>query len=145
MRNWFGPSPLQSQLDRIEGVLRRLERLAVNHFTTIERHQDMADHTLEDVLANSEAEKTEIDSLISLITGMKTLLDQALAGEPISPAGKARVNKIFDAIQAQRDEVTAAILANTPSNPTPEPTPEPPAPVVTDGDSGKVASDQSQA
>lgn len=91
----------------------------------IERKIDMADLTLDDILATSEAETTEIGSLIALTAGLKTQLDQALVGEPISPAGKAKMNKIFANLQAQKDAVAAAILANTPSTAEPEPAPAP--------------------
>lgn len=83
----------------------------------------MADLTLDDILATSEAETTEISSLIALTTGLKTQLDQALVGEPISPAGKAKMDKIFANLQAQKDAVAAAVLANTPSTAAPA-TPE---------------------
>lgn len=91
----------------------------------IERKIDMADMTLDDILATSEAEESEVASLIALTTGLKTQLDQALVGEPISPAGKAKMNKIFANLQAQKDEIAAAILANTPSAATVTPTPAP--------------------
>lgn len=87
----------------------------------------MADLTLDDILATSEAEATEVGSLIALTTGLKTQLDQALVGEPISPAGKAKMDKIFASLQAQKDAVTAAILANTPSTAAPTPDIEPAA------------------
>jgi len=102
-------------LARIESRLIHLEQLSLREFTAIERHQAMADATLDDVLANTAAEKTEVDSLITLTSGIKTQLDQALAGEPISPAGVAKVNAIFAAINAHKQEISDAILANTPS------------------------------
>lgn len=96
----------------------------------------MADMTLDDILATSEAEETEVASLIALTTGLKTQLDQALVGEPISPAGKAKMNKIFASLQAQKDEIAAAILANTPSaapaTPAPAPTDSPAPSTVPD-------------
>lgn len=122
---WFR-SGRQDQLDRIENALVRLSQLLTTHFSIIERHQAMTDYTLDDIIANAEAEKTEVDSLISLTAGLKTQLEAALNGEPISPAGHARFNKIFADIQAQRDAIAAAVIANTPSAPPAEPTPTPP-------------------
>lgn len=124
--SWF-KSSRQAQLDRIEGALVQLLRLSTREFSTIERHQTMTDYTLDDIIANAEAEKTEVDSLITLTAGLKTQLEAALNGEPISPAGHARFNKIFADIQAQRDAIAAAVIANTPSAPA---EPEPDAPPV---------------
>lgn len=102
----------------------------------------MADMTLDDILATSEAEESEVASLIALTTGLKTQLDQALVGEPISPAGKAKMNKIFANLQAQKDEITAAILANTPSAAPVAPTPAPtPAPAPADSPAPSTAPD----
>lgn len=127
--SWF-KSSRQAQLDRIEGALVQLLRLSTREFSTIERHQTMTDYTLDDIIANAEAEKTEVDSLITLTAGLKTQLEAALNGEPISPAGHARFNKIFADIQAQRDAIAAAVIANTPSAPPADPAPPVDAPPV---------------
>lgn len=85
----------------------------------MERKLDMADMTLDDVLADTTAERTEVDSLATLAAGIKAQLDQALAGQTLSPAAQAKVNKIFQNIEDNKAAISAAILANTPSTTTP--------------------------
>lgn len=113
---WF-KSRRQAQLDRIEGRLIRLDQRSIQEFTNIERHQSMADHTLDDILADTTAERSDIDALATLAAGIKTQLDQALSGATLTPAQQARVNAIFTNIEANKDALAAAILANTPSSP----------------------------
>jgi hypothetical protein len=73
----------------------------------------MPELTMDDVLANTEAEGTEIGALETFSKGLKTLLDNALANEPISPAGTRRVDKLFAAIADQKDAIAAALSAST--------------------------------
>lgn len=79
----------------------------------------MADVTLDDILADTTAERTEVDALATLTAGIKTQLDQALAGATLTPAQQAKVNAIFTNIENNKAAISAAILANTPSTTTP--------------------------
>lgn len=79
----------------------------------------MADVTLDDILADTTAEGTEVQSLATLTAGIKAQLDQALSGASLTPAQQAKVNQIFANIEANKGALATAITANTPSNPTP--------------------------
>lgn len=117
--SWLKPYP--AILDRIEGRLARIEQHLQIDFTAIERHQAMTDHTLDDILADTTAERSEIDALATLAAGIKLQLDQALSGATLTPAQQARVNAIFTNIEANKEAITASILANTPAGPQPPP------------------------
>lgn len=75
----------------------------------------MADVTLDQVLADTTAEKTEVDSLATLAAGIKAQLDQALSGATLSPDQQAKVNQIFANIETNKAAIVASITANTPS------------------------------
>ena len=79
--------------------------------------------TLDDVLADVEAEKTQIDSLAQLTTGLKEQLDAVLAGT-LTPEQQAKVDAIFDQVETNKAAIVNAINANTPTPP-PAPAPEP--------------------
>lgn len=79
----------------------------------------MADVTLDDILADTQAESTADASIVTLLNGLQTQLTQALSGQTISPAAQAKVNAIFKNMQANDAAISAAILANTPASPTP--------------------------
>ncbi len=70
--------------------------------------------TLDDVLADVTDEKTQIDSLAALTTGLKAQLDAVLAGA-LTPAQQAKVDAIFTAVDANKAAVVTAINANTPA------------------------------
>lgn len=75
----------------------------------------MPDTTIEDVEATVEAQTNETDAVMAVITGIETLVAEALYSEPISPAGNGRMKRIFAGLKAKKDEIGAAVLANTPS------------------------------
>lgn len=75
----------------------------------------MPDTTIEDVEATVEAQTNETDAVMAVITGIETLVAEALYSEPISPAGNGRMKRIFVGLKAKKDEIGAAVLANTPS------------------------------
>lgn len=96
----MGTSRLRKRVKRIE---ERLEEIMA---------------TLDEVLADVQAEKTQVDSLVALTTGIKKQLDDLLAGK-LTPQDQAKVDAIFGAVQANRQEVVDAINANTPKPPAP--------------------------
>lgn len=69
--------------------------------------------TLDDVLAGVADESTKEDSLIALVTNLKTQLDQILAGG-LTPAAQAKVDALFASVTANVNKVQTAIDANTP-------------------------------
>lgn len=69
------------------------------------------DQTLESVTANA----TVGGSAAALMTTLKTRLDEVLSGVVIPPAVQAKIDAIFNASEADKAVLEAAILANTPS------------------------------
>jgi hypothetical protein len=69
--------------------------------------------TLDQVLADTTDEATLDDSIITLLTGIKKQLDDALANS-ITPAQQAQIDQIFTNLEANKVKVAAAITANTP-------------------------------
>jgi uncharacterized protein (UPF0335 family) len=85
-------------------TLRRLEQL--------EKEVKMADHNIDEILADVSDESTQIDSLSTLTAGIKKQLDDITAGS-LPPAVQAKVNALFDAVDANKAKVVSAINANT--------------------------------
>lgn len=79
------------------------------------------DHNIDDVLAETSAQPTEVGSIKTFARGLKAMLDQALHGETISPVGQSRVNRIFAHVDEHAEAVSNAVVVNTPSGPKPEP------------------------
>jgi hypothetical protein len=108
--------------ERDEGTaetLRHVEilgRLILRQIGKLERQQ-MTDHaTLEQVLAATAAQKTAIDSMAVLITGIRARLNQALAGE-LSPAAQAKLDAALAEIQGNTRSITNAVV-NSDDDPT---------------------------
>jgi len=70
--------------------------------------------TLADILTSVQDEKTVDDSIVTLVTNLKTQIDALLAGG-LSPAQQAQVDAIFAQVAANKKEVADAVTANTPS------------------------------
>jgi len=70
--------------------------------------------TLDDVLADVTAQTTVVQSVLTLIEGLKQQLADALAsGDP------AKVQAVLDGLEANTASLSAAVTANTPAPPTP--------------------------
>ena len=76
----------------------------------------MADTTIEDVEATIEAQTTEAGSFGALVGGIRTLVGEALYGEPISPAGNGKLNRIWAKLKDSEEGLVAAMTANTPAS-----------------------------
>lgn len=76
--------------------------------------------TLEDIIAETEAERDLDASIVALLTGLKQQLDEALSGATLTPAQQAKVNTIFSNLQKNRDALAAALAANTSAAPAPD-------------------------
>jgi len=74
--------------------------------------------TLDDVLADVADESTKLDSLQTFVDGLKQMLAEALAGVKLSPAQQAKVDSIFDTVEANKAKVLHAMEANTGSDTT---------------------------
>lgn len=68
--------------------------------------------TLDDVKAAVTAQGTVIQSAITLLTDLKTKLDQAIASGDMN-----KVQEIATALESQRQQLADAVVANTPAQP----------------------------
>lgn len=73
--------------------------------------------TLDDLTKDAADESTLDDSIIALLTSVKTELDSVLAGN-LTPDQQAKVDAIFATLEANKAKVAAAVTANTPASPT---------------------------
>lgn len=71
--------------------------------------------TLDEVLADVTAEKTVIDSVSTLVDGLRQQLADALSGAALPPAVQEKVNAIFDQAEANKAALAKAVTANTPT------------------------------
>lgn len=71
--------------------------------------------TLDQALESVTSNGTVGDSAIALMTSLKTRLDEALSGVTLPPAVQAKVDAIFEASEADKAKIEAAILSNTPN------------------------------
>ncbi len=111
LRNIMSLNDIREQ--RIDAML----ALILLRLEAIERKMDMAQKTLDDVVALVTAEDTKIDSLIALIAGLKQQIADALSGVTLPPAVQAKVDAVFDAVTAQAGKVQGALDANVPPTP----------------------------
>ena len=87
----------------------------------IERKEVSIMATLDQVLADVQAESTLIGSISQLISGLQQQLNDILAGN-LPPAVQAKVDAVFTQAEANKQALADAVAANTP---TPTPTPAP--------------------
>lgn len=73
--------------------------------------------TLDDILAEVTAEKTQIDSVLALVTGLKQQLTDALSGVTLPSGVQEKIDAAFNAIEANKTELQGAIDANTAPTP----------------------------
>lgn len=70
--------------------------------------------SLADTLAAVQAESTAVGSLVTLVQGLKSQLDDVLSGK-LDAASQAQVDAIFAEATSEKDAVVAAVQANTPT------------------------------
>lgn len=93
-------------------------------------NQEVTLAKLDDVLAAVRAEKTLIDSVGALVTGLRDKLAAALANTALPADVQAEIDTIFTEASSNRDALAAAITEPAAPAPAPAPAPEPaPAPV----------------
>lgn len=113
----FMPAPPEPIVVQAEGVaedLRHLEilgRLILRQIGKLERQMAENHATLEQVLEATNAQKTVITSMATLLSGIKARLNQALAGE-LSPAAQAKLDDALAEIQGNTRAITSAVLNN---------------------------------
>jgi hypothetical protein len=103
-------------------IYRKLN-LMIGLIDDIQRRQIAMAHDLDEVLADVASESTKLDSLMAFIAGLEQQVKDALAGAGLSPAVQAKVDAVFDAVEANKAKVQAALDAGVP--------PAPPIPPVT--------------
>ena len=86
-----------------------------DHTTNQERHRQIM-KTLQELADLVTATNGVADSLIVLTGDIKRRLDDALAGG-LTPEQQAKVDAIFTAIEEEKTELAAALVANTPTPP----------------------------
>src|ERR1700730_6653838 len=85
--------------------------------------------TLDQVLAAVTDESTQLDSLSTLIAGLKQQVADALAGTTLPAAVQAKVDAVFAQAETNKGKIATAISANTPAANIPPPAAGPPVPV----------------
>ncbi len=116
-----------TQLDDMQDTLAIIEAQNRQILRSLQRSRkrevDMA-RNLDETLAAVEKNTTLEEGLYTLIDGLK----QQVANAGLSAADQAKVDRIFDAAQAQNDRAAMVLAANTPAEGgggTPTPTPLP--------------------
>lgn len=68
--------------------------------------------SLDEVLQDVTDESTKLDSLSTLIAGLKQQVADALAGTTLPPAVQAKVDAVFAGAEANKAKIDAALNAN---------------------------------
>jgi len=83
----------------------------------LERLEKKLMASLDDIISDVEEETTLEDSILTLLAGIQQQLKDALAGVTLPPAAQAKVDQAFQALEANKAKLTAAVTANTPAAP----------------------------
>lgn len=86
----------------------------IQYLQSIEKRIIEMEHTLDEVLADVQAETTALDSVGELIKGLKQQLADALSGANLPPAVQAKVDAVFDQAEKNKAKIAAALEANVP-------------------------------
>lgn len=71
----------------------------------------MADHTIDEALAATQAAAAGGDSIIAYTVALKKQLDDALSGVTLPAGVQAKINEIFDVDTATAAKIAAAVPA----------------------------------
>src|SRR5438552_15834384 len=107
---WIQRLRLFVQLDRIE---RKCDQILVN----LAREENMLMATLDDLVTDVSSQSTVVDSVVTLLQGLRDQLAAALAF-----GGPAKIQAVIDSIDANTAKLTAAV-ANSPAGTGTPPTP----------------------
>jgi hypothetical protein len=78
------------------------------------RNQEALMATLDEVLAEVTDESGRLDSIQSLIDGIKQQLADALSGTALPPAVQQKVDAVFAGLTANKAKIDTALNAGTP-------------------------------
>ena len=81
--------------------------------------KDLIMATLDEILANVTAQATRIDSLNTLMDGIRQQLADALSGAVIPADVQRKIDAVFAAAQVNAAKIEEAIRENTPGGTTP--------------------------
>jgi hypothetical protein len=96
-------------------AMMREQRVITNMLREILERQTMTDRTIDDVLNEISAERTQVGSLIALNNDYRTKLAAALATVTIPADVQEKINQVFDAVEANKADLATAINVNTPA------------------------------
>lgn len=91
-----------------------LLRVLLHKMDLVLQNQERIMATLDEVLASVADESTKIDSLSTFIAGLKQQIADALAGVTLPPAVQAKVDAVFEGVEANKAKVVTAMDANVP-------------------------------
>lgn len=69
--------------------------------------------TIDEVLADVQAESTQLDSLAALIGGLRTQLADALADTTIPAETQAKIDAVFTAVEANKAKIMGALTTTS--------------------------------
>jgi len=99
-------------MDRLIEQICRIEAMLAH---IIERRRIMT-ITVQQILDDVANESAVIDSVSTLLAGLKAQVTAALASTNVAPASQAQLDEIFAAVDANRQKLAAAVVANTPAS-----------------------------
>jgi len=74
--------------------------------------------TLEDLVADVAEEETVGDSVVTLLHGIKTQLDDVLKNAKLTPGQQAQVDAVFSKMESNKAKLAQAVIDNTDAAPT---------------------------
>jgi hypothetical protein len=92
-------------------LIRVLGRILLPKLSKLERMMAQDHATLEQVLAATQAQRSAIQSMATLLGGLRARINQALDGE-LSPAAQAKLDDALAEIQGNTRAITNAVLNN---------------------------------
>ena len=81
---------------------------------TIIKNQEAMMATLDQVLQDVTDESTRLDSISTLITGLKQQVADALSGATLPPGVQAKVDAVFAAAETNKGKIDAALNTGVP-------------------------------
>jgi len=72
--------------------------------------------TLDQVLTDVTDESTRLDSISTLIAGLKQQVADALSGATLSPAVQAKIDQVFQAAETNKGKIDTALNTNVPAS-----------------------------
>lgn len=104
--HYYGDAQIESRLRAIE-----------NQIGLINKTLEKIMATLDDVLSEVTDEGNRLDSIQTLIDGIKQQLADALAGTTLPPAVQQKVDAVFAGLTANKAKIDTALNTNTPPPP----------------------------